>query len=59
MNRSKDTVKKMSTVLASKMMKRDAKEWPPGCMMFAYQPVHPAAKHAQEKKQEMKEPEIQ
>lgn len=54
MNRSKDMVKKMSTVLASKMMKRDAGEWPPVCMMFAYQPVHPAAKQAAENEEILK-----
>ena len=31
--------------MAKQMMKADAREWPPGCMVFLYQPIRPQKKY--------------
>lgn len=31
--------------VAKQMIKADAREWPPGCMVFLYQPIRPQKKH--------------
>lgn len=37
----KETAKHITKVFVANMIERDAREWPPTCLMFAYQPERP------------------
>lgn len=44
MEKAKKQVNHVLNGMAKQMMKADAREWPPGCMVFLYQPVRPQQK---------------
>lgn len=44
MEKVKKQVNNVLNGMAKQMMKADAREWPPGCMVFLYQPVRPQKK---------------
>lgn len=44
MEKTKTKVSKVLNGLAKRMINADAREWPPECMVFMYQPVRPQRK---------------
>lgn len=48
MKNTVEKIKKVTAKMATAMVDGDAREWPPVCVLFAYQPLHPnaAAKEA-------------
>lgn len=44
MEKSKTQVHNVLNGMAKQMIKADAREWPPGCMVFLYQPIRPQQK---------------
>ncbi len=45
MERTKTKVNKTLNGLAKRMINADAREWPPECMLFMYQPLRPQSKN--------------
>lgn len=55
MRKFKETTKQFVKTFVANMVERDAREWPPTCLLFAYQPERPCnhtnnnqTEHAQE-----------
>ena len=44
MEKQKEQVNLLLKSAVKAMIKHDSDEWPPGCSLFNYQPVHPRAK---------------
>lgn len=41
MKNLKETVKQVIKTLVTNMVEQDSREWPPTCLLFAYQPERP------------------
>lgn len=41
MKKTKNAFEKITQKVASAMIDKETREWPPTCSFFAYQPVHP------------------
>lgn len=41
MSTCEERIVQLTKKLVSAMIDKDAREWPPGCTYFAYQPIHP------------------
>lgn len=44
MKTNKNIFEKITAKIANTMIDQDAREWPPTCSFFAYQPVHPTVR---------------
>ena len=44
MNRIKEKIKHATKVVISNMVDQETREWPPKCLILAYQPVRPCRK---------------
>ncbi len=50
----KDWLKHSSQKIISKMVQGEAREWPPGCIAFIYQPKRPENKAEQNSRKDIK-----
>ena len=45
-----ERIRNLPRTLITKMVKQDADEWPPTCLLLAYQPTRPQNNNAEESK---------
>lgn len=50
MKNMQEKIKNLPKTLITKMVKQDADEWPPTCLLLAYQPTRPQDNKAEESK---------
>lgn len=41
MNKFQEKIKNAANAMANNMVAKEAREWPPACLFFAYQPMRP------------------
>ncbi len=48
MKNMQEKLKKLPQTIINKMVKQDSDEWPPTCLLLAYQPVRPQDNKAED-----------